>query len=90
MKRLLFAASAAILAATVAVQPALADRAATPQEQTEIEAVLKANGYVRWDDIELDGDGMWEVDDARKADGVQYDLKLSTDGYRILRTARDD
>lgn len=32
-------------------------------------------GFVSWDEIEWD-DGYWEVDDARRADGSQYDLKL--------------
>ncbi len=36
-------------------------------------------GFVSWDEIEWD-DGYWEVDDARRADGSQYDLKLSPHG----------
>ncbi len=57
--------------------PALADddRMPTAEELATIEAVLRDAGYVSWDDIELD-DGVWEVDDARKADGTEHDLEL--------------
>jgi hypothetical protein len=51
------------------------DRDPTPDEQSRIEAVLTAEGFVGWDDIEWE-DGMWEVDDAETPDGEEYDLKL--------------
>lgn len=67
-------------AAAILVAPtfgALAqDRAPTPEEQAQIEQALRAQGFTRWDEIELD-DGVWEVDDAIGADGKEYDLKLN-------------
>ena len=65
--------------------PALADddRAPTTEELIAIEAVLRDAGYVSWDDIELDG-GVWEVDDARKADGTEHDLVIDPATFRIV------
>ncbi|MBY0135069.1 PepSY domain-containing protein [Paracoccus yeei] len=51
------------------------DRAPTAEERTQIEQVLKAEGFTSWEEIELD-DGVWEVDDAIGADGQKQDLKL--------------
>lgn len=66
--------------------PALADddRAPTADELTAIEAVLREAGYVSWDEIELD-DGVWEVDDARKADGTEHDLDLDPVSFAIVK-----
>jgi hypothetical protein len=65
--------------------PALADddRAPTAEERTAIETVLRDAGYVGWDDIELD-DGVWEVDDARKADGTEHDLEIDPATLEIV------
>lgn len=65
--------------------PALADddRKPTAEERAAIEAVLRDAGYVSWDDIELD-DGVWEVDDARKADGTEHDLELDPATLAII------
>lgn len=65
--------------------PALAadDRRPTADELTAIEAVLRDAGYVSGDDIELD-DGVWEVDDARKADGTEHDLEIDPAGLAIV------
>jgi hypothetical protein len=68
--------------------PVLADRAPTPEERTAIEDVLKKSGYTRWEEIEHD-DGMWEVDDARGSDGVEYDLKLDPRSLEIVKKTRD-
>jgi len=76
---------AAVCMAT-ARSPALADREPTPEERARIEQVLRAEGFTAWDDIELDDD-VWEVDDARDADGREYDLKLDPTTFRI--TGRD-
>ncbi len=68
-----------ILAAALAAlaSPALADRAPTAEERAAIEAKLKAEGFTRWESIELEDDGsVWEVDDAVGADGREYDLEL--------------
>lgn len=68
------ALAAAFLAAPLSA--ALADdRDPTPEELARIEAVLQAEGFVSYDDIEWDN-GMWEIDDARTTDGKEYDVKL--------------
>lgn len=87
-----------ILAASVAILPVAAfaaasnvpDRLPTDAERTAIEQVLKANGFVSWDDIEYDDGRRWEVDDARLANGRAYDLKLAPETLRITRRTRDD
>lgn len=89
MKYLACAALAGALAAT----PALADRQPNATERAAIEKVLKANGFVSWEEIELDDDGpYWEVDDARTAnrkDG-KFDIKIAPDSMKIIRKTRDD
>lgn len=79
----------AIGAAVLLPAAALADRPPTPQERAAVERVLRANGFVSWDDIEFD-DGRWEVDDARLRNGQKYDVKLAPGTYRIIRRTRDD
>jgi hypothetical protein len=68
----------AVAAASLALPlPVLADdREPTPEERVQIENVLRAEGFVEWDDIEWDDDGYWSIDDAETADGKDYDLKL--------------
>jgi len=83
-------ASLAILAATLMLAPttgAQADRAPTAEERTSIETALRAAGFTRWSEIELDDD-QWEVDDAVAADGVKYDLKLDK-SFKIVKRERD-
>ncbi|HWJ71097.1 MAG TPA: PepSY domain-containing protein [Sphingobium sp.] len=71
--------------------PALADRPPDAEERTAIETVLKANGFVSWDEIELD-DGYWEIDDARTANPSEgkYDLKIDPKSMKIVKRKRDD
>ena len=78
-------------AALAVALPAFADddRPPTPQERAAIEAKLRAEGFVRWDDIDLD-DGVWEVDDARRTDGREYDLKLRPGTLEIIRRDPED
>lgn len=64
------------------------DRPPNRQERAAIERVLRENGFVRWDDIELD-DGVWEVDDAVTRNGREYDLKLEPRNLRIIRRDPD-
>lgn len=81
------AAALALFAAT----PAFADRAPTPEETQKIAAALKAAGYVSWEEIELDDDGpYWDIDDARKADGSKWDVKLRPNTLGVLKAERDD
>ena len=72
-------------AVTLLASPALADRAPTAEERTAIEAKLKADGFTRWESIELEDDeSVWEVDDAIGADGREYDLELRFGTLEII------
>lgn len=69
--------------------PALADdRPPTLEEREAIQAVLIAEGFTSWSEIEWDDDGYWEVDDAIGPDGHEYDLKLDA-GLTIIERERD-
>ena len=83
--RLLTLAAAVLIASG---SGALADdRPPTPQERAQIEQVLRAEGFTRWEEIELD-DGVWEVEDAIGPDGREYDLKLNQQ-FQITRRDPD-
>lgn len=82
---------AGALALGMVATPVLADdRPPTADERAAIERVLTAEGFVGWDEIEFDDDGYWEVDDARTADGREYDLKLAPDTYEIIERDLED
>lgn len=71
--------------------PALADRAPTEKELAEISTKLKAEGFVSWEEVELDDDGpYWEIDDARTGDGKRYDLKLRPGTLEIFDRDLED
>ncbi len=72
-----------LIVAVAALQPALADRAPTSEERTRIEATLKAEGFQKWEEIELD-DGKWEIDEAVAADGRKYDLEVDPNTYAVV------
>lgn len=77
--------------ASVAVMPALADRKPTLEERSRIETKLKELGYTSWDEIEFDDKrNAWEVDDARMADGRDYDLKLNPQTLDIISRKLED
>jgi hypothetical protein len=86
----------ALIAAAMGLAPAAAiaanvpDRGPTAEERAAIERVLSANGFVAWDDIELDDGSRWEIDDAQLASGERFDLKLAPQTLRITRRTRDD
>jgi len=65
------------------------DRHATGQEQAAIDQALRGQGFTGFNAVSLD-DGVWEVDDARGADGTLYDLKLERHSLRILHRDRDN
>lgn len=80
----------AFAAVALAATPAFADRDATAAERAKIEPVLKAAGFVNWEEIELDDDGpLWEIDDARTADGRKYDVKINPATMKIVRKTLD-
>jgi hypothetical protein len=68
----------------------LADRAPTPEEQSQIETALRNEGFIGWSTIAHDDeDGVWEVDDAYGSDGLEYALKLHPDTFAIIRREPD-
>jgi hypothetical protein len=69
--------------------PALADRPPNIDERAAIETALLEQGYVAWEEIEFD-EGLWEVDDARTADGREYDLKLDPETLRVIEKDDED
>jgi len=80
----------AVAIGAVAV-PALADRPPTEDERAAIIEKLRTEGFVSWEEIELDDDGpYWDVDDARTADGKRYDLKLHPETLEILERDLED
>ncbi|MDZ4375238.1 MAG: PepSY domain-containing protein [Phenylobacterium sp.] len=90
MRPTLLAASIVALA-TVAGAAQADDRDPTPAERTQIEAKLRAEGFVRWDDIELEDDnGLWEVDDAKMPDGRKFDLRLKPGTLEVVSRRADD
>ncbi len=82
MRRILFAAVLLTPFATLARDP-------TPELRTRIEAALREQGYTAWDDIDVERDGRIEVDDARGADGKEYDLKLDPQTLRVIEREED-
>lgn len=88
--RIQFASLAASLAvaAVLVPSPTMADREPNAEERARIEAAVRAAGYQRWEEIELD-DGVWEVDDAIDAAGNEWDLKLDPTSMAIVRRTED-
>jgi hypothetical protein len=77
-------------ALVLTASPALADRAPTTEERAAIEAKLTAEGFTRWEGIELEDDeSVWEVDDAVAADGREYDLELRVGTLEIVERDPD-
>lgn len=63
---------------------AQADQKLPPDQQAKVEAMLRQEGFTKWDEIELD-DGMIEVDDAIDAAGKKFDLKLDPQSLAIVK-----
>jgi hypothetical protein len=83
----LFGAAAALNLSAAAVAD---DRPVTDEERAQIEAVLEAEGFIRWGEMEFDiDDDHFEVDDAIHEDGREYDLKLDVDFVIISRDLED-
>lgn len=75
MKRILLATTLIAFAGI----PALADDKATPEQIAQIDEVLAAMSCeVDPDNIEVEDDGSFDLDDVICADG-QYDVKLNAD-----------
>lgn len=76
-----------LLAATLLLgvgTAARADEKLPPEQQAKVEAMLKQEGFTKWEEIELD-DGMIEVDDAIDASGKKFDLKLDPKTLAIVK-----
>jgi len=91
-RRLIAPLSLAVLLGVVA--PIIAWRAGavsdiTPEDRSRVEAALRRLGYQRWDEIEFEN-GVWEVDDARDAEGREWDLKLRADTLEVIEREKDD
>lgn len=83
MRRIAFAA---LLLAPFAAEA----RDPSPEMRVRIETALREQGYTAWDDIDVRRDGRIEVDDARGADGKEYDLKLDPQTLRVVEREEDD
>ena len=83
MRRTLFLA--ACLLAPIAAQA----RDPSPEMRARIEAALREQGYTAWDDIDVERDGRIEVDDARAADGKEYDLEHDPQTLRVIKREED-
>ncbi len=57
-------------------------------KHAHVKHALHHMGVVSWDEIEWEH-GMWEVDDARRADGSQYDLKLHPRTLKVVHSKRE-
>ena len=86
MKQAVQLFAALVLSASATATAAHADRYPTKGERSSVTSVLRAHGFVSWQDIERD-DGRWEVDDARHRSGRVYDLDIV--GGRIVRRERE-
>ena len=84
MRRIFFAVL--LLAPFAACQA----RDPAPEMRSRVEAALREQGYTAWDDIEVRRDGRIAVDDARGADGKEYDLKLDSQTLRVVERKEDD
>jgi len=82
VRRILYAAILLLPVASEARDP-------TPERRALIEAALREQGYTAWDDIDEERDGRIEVDDARGADGKEYDLELDPRTLRVTKREED-
>ncbi|HWV83013.1 MAG TPA: PepSY domain-containing protein [Hyphomicrobiaceae bacterium] len=83
MHRLLFSLAVTALMTS----PAWADRPVTDEERAQLTALLKAEGCTGGE-MEFD-DGKFEVDDARCADGREWDFEFSRD-FKLIKKEQDD
>ncbi len=85
MKRL----AIAVAAATMFAIPAFADSKPSDEEATKIKAALDALGFTGGEyEKETEATGVYEIDDAKREDGAQYDIKLDKD-FKLLSVTRD-
>jgi hypothetical protein len=75
MQKMIAAAGALVLAATLATPALSGDRRPNAAERAELAGILSGAGFTSWKKVELD-DGKWEVDNARHANGRLYDVDI--------------
>ena len=83
MRRLLYALAVTSLMSS----PAWADRPVTTEERAKLTALLDADGCTGGE-MEFD-DGKFEVDDARCADGREWDFEFDRD-FKLIKKEQDD
>jgi uncharacterized membrane protein YkoI len=75
--------------ATVATSTlAVADRAPTVAERAHVEAILHAQGFRQWEELELDDD-VWLVDGALGFDGRRYHVEIDARTFAIVERDPD-
>ena len=78
---------AALAMAALTATPAFADRPVTSEERAKLVALLEAEGCTGGE-MEFDDD-KYEVDDARCADGREWDFEFDRD-FRLISKEEDD
>lgn len=87
MQKMIAAAGALVLAATLATPALSGERRPNAAERAELAGILSAAGFTSWQKIERD-DGKWEVDNARHANGRVYDVDIR--GGAIVKKELED
>lgn len=84
MRRLLFA----VAVTSLMTSPSWADRPVTSEERAKLTALLEAEGCIGGGEMEFD-DGKYEIDDARCADGREWDFEFDRD-FKLIKKEQDD
>ena len=77
-----------VLVLAIANQAVAKDRPVTDDERAKLVAAVAAQGC-SGGKMEFDDDGYFEVDDAKCADGREYDLKFDT-SFQLTQKKLDD
>ena len=83
MRRIL----AALAVAALTTSPAWADRPVTDEERAKLVELLRVEGCTGGE-MEFD-DGKYEVDDARCADGREWDFEFDRN-FNLIKKEQDD
>jgi len=78
------------LAAFAPAAPALAERVASYEQQQALSGALEAMGVASWDELKLEDEGYWSIDDAHMSDGTCADLKLAEADFTVLEREMED
>lgn len=78
------------LTAFALAAPALAERTASHEQREALSGALEALGVASWDDLKLEDEGYWAIDDAHMADGTCADLKISEADFTVLERQMED